>query len=123
MFDCLLFVAEYHSLCPVGRGFYHEEGKIEYGLPVHRGTCARVFIHLFRHTLCQTISKQMSLCFSLFVDIDECVLFSNEICKEGRCMNTQPGFECYCQQGFYYDSNLLECIGKVTQFFMPVQAV
>ncbi|XP_056093863.1 latent-transforming growth factor beta-binding protein 3 isoform X1 [Rhinichthys klamathensis goyatoka] len=71
--------AEYHSLCPVGRGFYHEEGKIDYGLAMHR-------------------------------DIDECVLFSNEICKEGRCMNTQPGFECYCQQGFYYDSNLLECI-------------
>ncbi|KAK2816610.1 hypothetical protein Q7C36_022881 [Tachysurus vachellii] len=71
--------AEYHSLCPVGRGFYHEEGKMEYGLPVHR-------------------------------DIDECVLFANEICKEGRCINTQPGFECYCQQGYYYDSNLLECI-------------
>ena len=52
----------------------------------------------------------------LFVcaDIDECVLFSNEICKEGRCMNTQPGYECYCQQGFYYDSNLLECIGEHT---------
>uniref|UniRef100_A0A674DPJ8 Latent transforming growth factor beta binding protein 3 n=1 Tax=Salmo trutta TaxID=8032 RepID=A0A674DPJ8_SALTR len=47
---------------------------------------------------------------SLCTDIDECVLFSNEICKEGRCMNTQPGYECYCQQGFYYDSNLLECI-------------
>uniref|UniRef100_A0A8C9TRW5 Latent transforming growth factor beta binding protein 3 n=1 Tax=Scleropages formosus TaxID=113540 RepID=A0A8C9TRW5_SCLFO len=43
-------------------------------------------------------------------DIDECVLFADEICKEGRCMNTQPGYECYCQQGFYYDSNLLECI-------------
>uniref|UniRef100_A0AAR2LB85 Latent transforming growth factor beta binding protein 3 n=1 Tax=Pygocentrus nattereri TaxID=42514 RepID=A0AAR2LB85_PYGNA len=71
--------AEYHSLCPVGRGFYHEDGLTEYGLPIHR-------------------------------DIDECVLFANEICKEGRCMNTQPGFECYCQQGFYYDSNLLECI-------------
>ncbi|KAM9441267.1 latent-transforming growth factor beta-binding protein 3 isoform 2-T2 [Clarias gariepinus] len=71
--------AEYHSLCPMGRGFYHEEGMIDYGLPGRR-------------------------------DIDECVLFANEICKEGRCMNTQPGFECYCQQGFYYDSNLLECI-------------
>ncbi|KAB5522699.1 hypothetical protein PHYPO_G00162480 [Pangasianodon hypophthalmus] len=71
--------AEYLSLCPVGRGFYHEEGMMEYGMPVHR-------------------------------DIDECVLFASEICKEGRCMNTQPGFECYCQQGFYYDSNLLECI-------------
>ncbi|KAM3869219.1 latent-transforming growth factor beta-binding protein 3 [Diretmus argenteus] len=71
--------AEFHSLCPVGRGFYHEEGTTEYGLSLHR-------------------------------DIDECVLFANEICKEGRCMNTQPGYECYCQQGFYYDSNLLECI-------------
>uniref|UniRef100_A0AAZ3SBY0 Latent-transforming growth factor beta-binding protein 3 n=1 Tax=Oncorhynchus tshawytscha TaxID=74940 RepID=A0AAZ3SBY0_ONCTS len=71
--------SEFHSLCPVGRGFYQEEGVTEYGLSVH-------------------------------IDIDECVLFSNEICKEGRCMNTQPGYECYCQQGFYYDSNLLECI-------------
>uniref|UniRef100_A0A8C8HYY6 Latent transforming growth factor beta binding protein 3 n=1 Tax=Oncorhynchus tshawytscha TaxID=74940 RepID=A0A8C8HYY6_ONCTS len=75
--------SEFHSLCPVGRGFYHEEGMTEYGLSVHR-------------------------------DIDECVLFSNEICKEGRCMNTQPGYECYCQQGFYYDSNLLECIDPST---------
>uniref|UniRef100_A0A8C5CZ95 Latent transforming growth factor beta binding protein 3 n=1 Tax=Gadus morhua TaxID=8049 RepID=A0A8C5CZ95_GADMO len=72
--------SEFGSLCPVGRGFYHEEGTTEYGLSLHR-------------------------------DIDECVLFSNEICKEGRCVNTQPGYECYCQQGFYYDSNLLECIG------------
>ncbi|KAJ8276559.1 hypothetical protein COCON_G00083110 [Conger conger] len=70
---------EFHSLCPIGKGFYHQEGVTQYGLAVHR-------------------------------DIDECVLFSNEICKEGRCMNTQPGYECYCQQGFYYDSNLLECI-------------
>uniref|UniRef100_A0A671KUG9 Latent-transforming growth factor beta-binding protein 3-like n=1 Tax=Sinocyclocheilus anshuiensis TaxID=1608454 RepID=A0A671KUG9_9TELE len=31
--------AEYLSLCPVGRGFYHEEGKMEYGLSLHRGIC------------------------------------------------------------------------------------
>ncbi|XP_043916428.1 latent-transforming growth factor beta-binding protein 3 [Protopterus annectens] len=43
-------------------------------------------------------------------DIDECVLFGNEICKEGKCVNTQPGYECYCKQGFYYDSNLLQCV-------------
>ncbi|CAB1332985.1 unnamed protein product, partial [Coregonus sp. 'balchen'] len=82
IYPCPVYhTSEFHSLCPVGRGFYHEEGVTEYGLSVHR-------------------------------DIDECVLFSNEICKEGRCMNTQPGYECYCQQGFYYDSNLLECIGS-----------
>ena len=49
---------------------------------------------------------------SLSADIDECSLFGEEICKKGRCENTQPGYECYCQQGFYYDGNLLECIGK-----------
>ncbi|XP_029469902.1 latent-transforming growth factor beta-binding protein 3 isoform X4 [Rhinatrema bivittatum] len=43
-------------------------------------------------------------------DIDECELFGEEICKEGKCVNTQPGFECYCKQGFYYDGNLLECV-------------
>lgn len=51
------------------------------------------------------------ICF-LTTDIDECALFAEEICKNGRCENTLPGYECYCQQGFYYDSNLLECIGK-----------
>lgn len=29
-------------------------------------------------------------------------------------MNTQPGYECYCKQGFYYDGNLLECVGEHT---------
>ncbi|XP_077184195.1 latent-transforming growth factor beta-binding protein 3 [Paroedura picta] len=43
-------------------------------------------------------------------DIDECALFGQEICKEGKCVNTQPGYECYCKQGFYYDGNLLECV-------------
>ncbi|MBN3285489.1 LTBP3 protein, partial [Polyodon spathula] len=71
--------AEFYSLCPAGKGFYHEANLLDYGVPVH-------------------------------IDIDECALFGNEICKEGRCVNTQPEYECYCQQGFYYDSNLLECI-------------
>ncbi|KAI2560961.1 LTBP3 isoform 16 [Pan troglodytes] len=38
------------------------------------------------------------------------MLFGSEICKEGKCVNTQPGYECYCKQGFYYDGNLLECV-------------
>uniref|UniRef100_A0A7N5KP63 Latent-transforming growth factor beta-binding protein 3-like n=1 Tax=Ailuropoda melanoleuca TaxID=9646 RepID=A0A7N5KP63_AILME len=29
---------------------------------------------------------------------------------EGKCVNTQPGYECYCKHGFYYDANLLECV-------------
>ncbi|KAM9599666.1 latent-transforming growth factor beta-binding protein 3 [Morphnus guianensis] len=43
-------------------------------------------------------------------DIDECGLFGAEICKEGKCVNTQPGYECYCKQGFDYDSGLLQCL-------------
>uniref|UniRef100_A0A8C9ZD29 Latent-transforming growth factor beta-binding protein 3 n=1 Tax=Sander lucioperca TaxID=283035 RepID=A0A8C9ZD29_SANLU len=67
------------------------------------------------HFLCpngQGLYYDEGLLYSLPVyhDIDECSLFADEICKKGRCENTQPGYECYCQQGFYYDGNLLECI-------------
>ncbi|XP_043826589.1 latent-transforming growth factor beta-binding protein 3 isoform X2 [Dromiciops gliroides] len=71
--------AEFHSLCPDGKGYIQETNIINYGIPAHR-------------------------------DIDECTLFGEEICKEGKCVNTQPGYECYCKQGFYYDGNLLECV-------------
>uniref|UniRef100_A0A669DV60 Latent transforming growth factor beta binding protein 3 n=1 Tax=Oreochromis niloticus TaxID=8128 RepID=A0A669DV60_ORENI len=67
------------------------------------------------HDLCpngQGLYYEESLQYNLpaYQDIDECSLFAEEICKKGRCENTLPGYECYCQQGFYYDSNLLECI-------------
>ncbi|XP_064220815.1 latent-transforming growth factor beta-binding protein 3 [Aotus nancymaae] len=71
--------AEFHSLCPDGKGYTQDNNIINYGIPAHR-------------------------------DIDECMLFGAEICKEGKCVNTQPGYECYCKQGFYYDGNLLECV-------------
>ncbi|XP_029029787.1 latent-transforming growth factor beta-binding protein 3 isoform X2 [Betta splendens] len=67
------------------------------------------------HYLCpngQGLYYEERLQYSLpaYHDIDECALFADEICKKGRCENTMPGYECYCQQGFYYDGNLLECI-------------
>lgn len=34
-------------------------------------------------------------------------------------MNTQPGYECYCKQGFYYDGNLLECVGECRRSQWP----
>ncbi|XP_066466255.1 latent-transforming growth factor beta-binding protein 3 [Tiliqua scincoides] len=71
--------AEFHTLCPDGKGFILDDTVLNYGIPAHR-------------------------------DIDECALFGEEICKEGKCVNTQPGYECYCKQGFYYDANLLECV-------------
>uniref|UniRef100_A0ABI7WUP5 Latent transforming growth factor beta binding protein 1 n=1 Tax=Felis catus TaxID=9685 RepID=A0ABI7WUP5_FELCA len=44
-----------------------------------------------------------------YKDADECLLFGQEICKNGFCLNTQPGYECYCKQGTYYDPVKLQC--------------
>ncbi|XP_036290682.1 latent-transforming growth factor beta-binding protein 1 isoform X10 [Pipistrellus kuhlii] len=44
-----------------------------------------------------------------YKDADECLLFGHEICKNGFCLNTQPGYECYCKQGTYYDPVKLQC--------------
>ncbi|XP_069090798.1 latent-transforming growth factor beta-binding protein 1 isoform X2 [Pleurodeles waltl] len=44
-----------------------------------------------------------------YEDADECMLFGQEICKNGFCLNTQPGYECYCKQGTYYDPVKLQC--------------
>uniref|UniRef100_A0A8C5LFR7 Latent-transforming growth factor beta-binding protein 1 n=1 Tax=Jaculus jaculus TaxID=51337 RepID=A0A8C5LFR7_JACJA len=44
-----------------------------------------------------------------YKDADECALFGQEICKNGYCLNTQPGYECYCKQGTYYDPVRLQC--------------
>uniref|UniRef100_A0A4W3KIQ9 Latent-transforming growth factor beta-binding protein 1 n=1 Tax=Callorhinchus milii TaxID=7868 RepID=A0A4W3KIQ9_CALMI len=44
------------------------------------------------------------------INADECALFGQEICKNGFCLNTQPGYECYCRQGLYYDPVKLQCL-------------
>ncbi|XP_043914915.1 latent-transforming growth factor beta-binding protein 1 isoform X2 [Protopterus annectens] len=45
-----------------------------------------------------------------YKDADECALFGEEICKGGYCLNTEPNFECYCKQGWYYDPLKLQCV-------------
>uniref|UniRef100_A0A672K2R7 Latent-transforming growth factor beta-binding protein 1 n=1 Tax=Sinocyclocheilus grahami TaxID=75366 RepID=A0A672K2R7_SINGR len=45
-----------------------------------------------------------------FKDADECKLFENEICKDGFCLNTPSGYECYCKAGLYYDESKLQCV-------------
>lgn len=154
--------AEFHSLCPDGKGYTQDSNIVNYGIPAHRGKLRlatslllpitvwfslRVLVRSATRWVNSTpynsltpmiptknpalgstlpISpahesqprgpvKQRPLGphFSLgHTDIDECILFGAEICKEGKCVNTQPGYECYCKQGFYYDGNLLECVGE-----------
>ena len=43
-----------------------------------------------------------------YVDEDQC-LVDNGGCEQ-LCLNLDPGYECYCEQGF--DVNGTTCIGK-----------
>ncbi|XP_041090511.1 latent-transforming growth factor beta-binding protein 4-like isoform X3 [Polyodon spathula] len=45
-----------------------------------------------------------------YKDVDECTLFSAAVCKNGVCVNTIPGYSCYCPNGYYYDQTQLECV-------------
>ncbi|XP_051502465.1 latent-transforming growth factor beta-binding protein 1-like isoform X2 [Myxocyprinus asiaticus] len=45
-----------------------------------------------------------------FKDADECMLFKDEICKDGFCLNSPGGYECYCKAGLYYDESKLQCV-------------
>ncbi|MGH0129973.1 UNVERIFIED_CONTAM: hypothetical protein FKN15_025834 [Acipenser sinensis] len=45
-----------------------------------------------------------------YKDVDECTLFSSEVCKNGVCVNMIPEYSCYCPNGYYYDQTQLECV-------------
>ncbi|XP_026517524.1 latent-transforming growth factor beta-binding protein 4-like, partial [Terrapene carolina triunguis] len=42
--------------------------------------------------------------------MDECALFSAQLCRGGVCLNSAPGYACYCPNGYYYETHHLECI-------------
>ncbi|XP_039386176.1 latent-transforming growth factor beta-binding protein 1 isoform X5 [Mauremys reevesii] len=80
IFPCPVFgTAEFTDLCPEGKGFI-PSGDSSYGVITQN-----------------------------YRDADECLLFGQEICKNGFCLNTQPGYECYCKQGTFYDPVKLQC--------------
>ncbi|XP_074983106.1 latent-transforming growth factor beta-binding protein 1 isoform X4 [Caretta caretta] len=80
IFPCPVFgTAEFTDLCPEGKGFIPSSDS-SYGVITQN-----------------------------YRDADECLLFGQEICKNGFCLNTQPGYECYCKQGTYYDPVKLQC--------------
>ncbi|XP_004582781.2 latent-transforming growth factor beta-binding protein 1 isoform X1 [Ochotona princeps] len=80
IFPCpVVGTAEFTEMCPRGKGFV-PAGESSYDLGGDN-----------------------------YKDADECLLFGQEICKNGFCLNTQPGYECYCKQGTYYDPVKLQC--------------
>lgn len=46
--------------------------------------------------------------------MDECETFGSEFCRNGQCLNTVPGYKCFCRTGYFYDVGRLECVGKMT---------
>lgn len=46
-------------------------------------------------------------------DMDECEIFGSEFCRNGQCVNTVPGYKCFCRTGYYYDPSRLGCVGKM----------
>ncbi|XP_062861109.1 latent-transforming growth factor beta-binding protein 4 isoform X2 [Trichomycterus rosablanca] len=75
---------DFNVMCPSGRGYVYS---------VYSG-------HMFPSTAGG---------FS-YRDVDECKLFDPALCKGGVCVNTIPGYSCYCPNGYYYDQTLLQCI-------------
>ncbi|XP_014745830.1 PREDICTED: latent-transforming growth factor beta-binding protein 2 isoform X1 [Sturnus vulgaris] len=47
-----------------------------------------------------------------FTDMDECEIFGSEFCRNGQCVNTVPGYKCFCRTGYFYDSSRLECVDQ-----------
>ncbi|KAJ6661295.1 hypothetical protein lerEdw1_015432 [Lerista edwardsae] len=43
-------------------------------------------------------------------DADECEMFGPEVCRNGHCVNTVPGYTCFCRTGYIYDPGRLECV-------------
>ncbi|XP_072345995.1 latent-transforming growth factor beta-binding protein 4 isoform X2 [Scyliorhinus torazame] len=97
-------VTRQECCCTVGEG-WGRECKI-YQCPVPGSDEYR--------TLCPRGQGFLSIPQSSFgrnyKDADECSLFGSELCKNGVCVNTVPGYACYCPTGYYYHSIRLECI-------------
>uniref|UniRef100_A0A8B9ZHG4 Latent-transforming growth factor beta-binding protein 1 n=1 Tax=Anas platyrhynchos TaxID=8839 RepID=A0A8B9ZHG4_ANAPL len=47
-----------------------------------------------------------------FTDMDECETFGSEFCRNGQCLNTVPGYKCFCRTGYFYDPSRLECVDQ-----------
>ncbi|XP_026543520.1 latent-transforming growth factor beta-binding protein 4 isoform X4 [Notechis scutatus] len=111
-----LGTAEFQALCPHGRGYTavlvrnvpavtgaHLEGsgcgQLKWDGVPHGREWVRS-LHFF--PLCPTRCS--------YTDVDECTLFGSQVCKGGVCLNKIPGYSCYCPNGYYYETQHLECI-------------
>uniref|UniRef100_A0A8C6YC68 Latent-transforming growth factor beta-binding protein 2 n=1 Tax=Naja naja TaxID=35670 RepID=A0A8C6YC68_NAJNA len=45
-----------------------------------------------------------------YTDANECEMFGSEICHNGHCVNTVPGYTCFCHVGYFYHSSQFACV-------------
>ena len=66
--------------------------------------------------------NKISIFVHVFLDIDECALDFHDCHPNATCVNTDPGFKCYCKSGFRgigvkgSFANGRECPGKSGSF-------
>lgn len=54
-------------------------------------------------------------------DIDECKVMGN-LCKNGRCVNTQGSYQCVCNPGYTTDITSTICVGEWVSVSVCVRA-
>ncbi|XP_066540517.1 latent-transforming growth factor beta-binding protein 4 isoform X2 [Hoplias malabaricus] len=88
--------------CTVGQGW---------GLHCVYFTCPQTGTAEFQN-LCPSGQGHVTSAVGAFSykDVDECKLFDPVVCKGGVCVNNIPGYSCYCPNGYYHDTVLMECI-------------
>uniref|UniRef100_A0A8D2HU71 Latent-transforming growth factor beta-binding protein 2 n=1 Tax=Urocitellus parryii TaxID=9999 RepID=A0A8D2HU71_UROPR len=46
---------------------------------------------------------------TMYTDADECGMFGPALCRNGRCLNTVPGYICLCNPGYHYNISRRMC--------------
>lgn len=104
-----VFVEEYNSLC--------EAVSIVKGKKVYH--LCNCYTHSFL-ILFDTLLIKAKLFEIVVLDIDECSLFGDAICKNGRCINTNESFRCECNPGYKYDVDSHSCYGNLSTIIMII---
>uniref|UniRef100_A0A8C3Q1V5 Latent-transforming growth factor beta-binding protein 1 n=1 Tax=Chrysolophus pictus TaxID=9089 RepID=A0A8C3Q1V5_CHRPC len=94
----ILGTVEYQEICPLGKGYVPQEDPLS-GKVSFTGKALET-------------SETCSLLSLLLSDMDECETFGSEFCRNGQCLNTVPGYKCFCRTGYFYDAGRLECIDQ-----------
>uniref|UniRef100_K1QGP6 Fibrillin-2 n=1 Tax=Magallana gigas TaxID=29159 RepID=K1QGP6_MAGGI len=127
--SCVNTRGSYRCVCPDGYVLMEGETKC---MDMRKGNCYSTYYtttgsrppqyicenplsgNLTRKQCCCTVigkawNSPCQPCPESDTDIDECALFGDAICKNGRCINTNESFRCECNPGYKYDVDSHSC--------------